>query len=48
MKQGKYFPTVPGEYDRWAIEFGYSPELSDQERAELLALSILPPYTYGN
>jgi hypothetical protein len=47
MKQGKYFPTVPGEYDRWAIQFGYSPELSDEERAELLALSILPPYTYG-
>lgn len=47
LKQGKYFPTVPGEYDRWAIEFGYSPTMSDQERAELLALSILPPYTYG-
>ena len=47
MEQGKFFPTEPGEYDRWAIEFGYSPELSDEYRAELLALSVQDPYIYG-
>ena len=45
--QGNYFPTEPGEYDRWAIEFAYTPNLSDGDRAELLALSVLPAYTYG-
>jgi len=47
LTQGKYFPTEPGEYDKWAIEFGYSPELTDTDRDELLSLSILPAYTYG-
>ena len=47
VEQGNYFPTEPGEYDRWAIEFAYKPNLSDEERAELLALSVLPAYTYG-
>lgn len=47
IEQGNYFPTEPGEYDRWAIEFAYKPDLSDEERAELLALSVLPAYTYG-
>ena len=47
IEQGNYFPTEPGEYDRWAIEFAYTPNLSDGERAKLLALSVLPAYTYG-
>ena len=47
IEQGNYFPTEPGEYDRWAIEFAYKPDLTDDERAELLALSVLPAYTYG-
>ena len=47
LEQGNYFPTEPGEYDRWAVEFAYKPDLTDEERAELLALSVLPAYTYG-
>ena len=47
LEQGNYFPTEPGEYDRWAIEFAYKPNLTDEERAELLALSVLPAYRYG-
>ena len=46
LEQGNYFPTEPGEYDRWAIEFAYKPNLTDEERAELLALSVLPAYRY--
>ena len=26
-KQGIFFSTVPGEYDKWAIKFGYTPGL---------------------
>ena len=47
LEQGNYFPTEPGEYDRWAVEFAYTPNLKDEERAELLALSVLPAYRYG-
>ena len=47
VKQGKFFPTEPGEYDKWVIEFGYKPDLTDQERSELLALSVKQPYLYG-
>ena len=47
LEQGNYFPTEPGEYDRWAVEFAYKPNLTDEERAELLALSVLPAYRYG-
>ena len=47
LEQGNYFPTEPGEYDRWAVEFAYEPNLTDKERTELLALSVLPAYRYG-
>ena len=47
MEQGMYFPTEPGEYDRWAIEFAYTPNLTEEARAKLLAKSVEPPYTYG-
>ena len=47
LEQGNYFPTEPGEYDRWAVEFAYEPNLTDKERTELLALSVMPAYRYG-
>ena len=31
LEQGNYFPTEPGEYDRWAVEFAYKPNLTDEE-----------------
>ena len=36
-KQGQYYSTVPGAYDDWAIEFGYSPPVKglDQEKNRL-------------
>ena len=38
LEQGNYFPTEPGEYDRWAVAFAFKPDLTDEERAELLAV----------
>jgi hypothetical protein len=31
-KQGDYFTTRPGPYDLWAIEFGYSQGLNDENK----------------
>ena len=33
--------------DIWAIQFGYTPNLSSEARKELLAKSSLPQYKYG-
>jgi hypothetical protein len=46
-EQGNYFPHAPGLYDRWAIKFGYTPNLSDSEREEILSQSVLPELIYG-
>ncbi len=51
--QGDYYTTKPGPYDLWAIEYAYSPGLSDpaQEEARLsniLARSTEPDLTFGN
>lgn len=52
-KQGQYFTTVPGPYDRWVIEYGYSQALDDskaeQERLnKILSRSTEPALTFGN
>lgn len=51
--QGEYFMTTVGPYDRWAIEFGYSPALEtpEAERARLetiLSRSTDPRLAFGN
>lgn len=51
--QGEYSITTPGPYDLWAIEFGYSPGLSDwsaeKERlAKILSRSADPSLIFGN
>ena len=46
-EQGIYFSTVPGVYDKWAIKFGYTPNLSDEERTELLRQSVKRELTFG-
>ena len=35
VEQGIFFSTVPGVYDKWAIKFGYTPNLSDEERKKI-------------
>lgn len=52
-KQGQYFTMKPGPYDMWAIEFGYTPSLSDAKAEEarvkkLLSRSTEPQLTFGN
>lgn len=49
QKQGQYFTTKPGPYDKWAIEFGYSPALDDPAKMEkVLARSTEPDLAFGN
>jgi hypothetical protein len=52
-KQGQYYSTVPGTYDDWAIEFGYSPSAKgrNQEKNRLdkiLSRSSNPELLFGN
>ncbi|HZV12103.1 MAG TPA: zinc-dependent metalloprotease, partial [Candidatus Kapabacteria bacterium] len=52
-KQGQYMTTKPGPYDKWAIEYGYSPALADataeHERLEkILSRSTDPQLVFGN
>ncbi|MEX2089370.1 MAG: zinc-dependent metalloprotease [Bacteroidota bacterium] len=51
--QGEYTITTPGPYDVWAIEFGYSPAVSDwaaeKERlSKILSRSAEPSLIFGN
>jgi hypothetical protein len=52
-KQGQFWATQPGPYDKWAITFGYSTTLADPaaEAARLekiLARSTEPALAFGN
>ena len=47
LKQGNFFPHGVGFYDVWAIQFGYTPNLTGAEREELLSKSSQPEYKYG-
>ena len=47
VEQGIFFSTVPGVYDKWAIKFGYTPNLSSEERKELLLESVKRELTFG-
>ncbi len=40
-KQGDYFTTRPGPYDLWAIEFGYTPFLTDAKAEAERSLKLL-------
>jgi hypothetical protein len=46
-QQGIFFSTVPGEYDKWAIKFGYTPGLTDEDRKTMLLESIKPELNFG-
>lgn len=52
-EQGDYYSYLPGPYDMWAIEYGYSPALEDpkQEAQRLEAIlqrSHQPELAFGN
>ncbi|WP_255938507.1 zinc-dependent metalloprotease [Kordiimonas sp. SCSIO 12610] len=47
--QGHYYTIRPGDYDIWAIEFGYDPDLDDPaKRAAHLARSAEKGLAFGN
>ena len=48
VEQGDYYSVRPGPYDVWAIQFGYSPELEGEARADHLARSTEPELAFGN
>ena len=52
-KQGHYYDIEPGPYDKWAIEYGYSPALKDPKKEAkrleaILARSSEPELAYAN
>lgn len=47
-KQGQYNSVDVGPYDVWAIQFGYTPFKSVQEREALLSQSTRPELIFGN
>jgi hypothetical protein len=47
VEQGIYFSTEPGVYDKWAVKFGYTPNLTDEERTALLQQSVKRELTFG-
>ncbi len=50
-KQGDYYTTKAGPYDLWAIEYGYRPFTSDEEKEglrKILSRSTEPQLAFGN
>jgi len=48
VEQGDYYDTRTGPYDLWAIEFGYTPQLTAEERTALLSKSKLHEHMFAN
>tara|TARA_B100000029_G_scaffold104154_1_gene94648 strand:- start:291 stop:2801 length:2511 start_codon:yes stop_codon:yes gene_type:complete len=48
VNQGDYYDVVTGPYDNWAIEFGYTPNLNEKQRKEILFKSDEPELIFGN
>ena len=47
-KQVQYYDVAVGPYDEWAIQFGYTPFKSEDEKNTLLEKSTLPELIFGN
>ena len=47
-EQGDYYDIVPGPYDKWAIKYGYTPNLTEQERKDILSESNKPEHMFAN
>jgi hypothetical protein len=48
VEQGQYYTTRPGPYDEWAVEYGYTPNASENELDEILSRSTDPDLAFGN
>lgn len=52
-KQGQYFTTKPGPYDKWAVEYGYSQAIDNEQEEQkrlqaILSRSTEPALAFGN
>jgi hypothetical protein len=47
-KQAQFSDTTTGPYDKWVIEFGYKPNLTESEREKILSRSNEPELAFGN
>ncbi len=47
-QQGSYYSTEVGPYDLWAIQYGYTPNLSEEELKQIASQSNKAEYIYGN
>lgn len=47
-KQGQYYDMAVGPYDIWAIQFGYTPFNTEEEKNALLERSTEPQLIFGN
>jgi hypothetical protein len=47
-KQAQFSDTTIGPYDKWVIEFGYKPNLTESEREKILSRSNEPELAFGN
>ena len=48
LKQGDYYNTFPGYYDKWAIEYGYTPDLDENSLEKILSKSVDARLMFGN
>ncbi|UZO80928.1 zinc-dependent metalloprotease [Aquimarina sp. ERC-38] len=47
-KQGAYFSTSVGPYDKWAIRYGYTPVTSQKDLDAITSESTRPEHIFGN
>ena len=48
VEQGDYYDVRPGPYDVWAIRYGYTPKLSENELKEILKEANKPEHMFAN
>lgn len=48
VKQGDYYDTIPGPYDIWAIKYGYTPDLSESDLAEIISEQHKAEHMFAN
>ncbi len=48
IEQGDYYDVRPGPYDIWAIKYGYTPGLSEDELNEILKEADKPEHMFAN
>ena len=47
-EQGDYYDVVPGPYDIWAIRYGYTPNLDQEQLNNIIKESIKPELMFAN